>query len=162
MPHIRPKGGTPINITVDLSSFDAEAAIEQIRRGMERGVDDACELVKAEAQQNMKGDARGKHLMSSIQTQVTASGDRVEGQIGVGGATGIDGEAGENFGIYVHEGTGIKSRTGMGRKDVPWFYMDAQGEGHITSGMEANPFLENAYNALAGQIAQIIADAITS
>ena len=145
---------------MDLSSFDPAAIAEMIRGGLARGVEDACELVKAEAMNNLKGDARSTHLMSSIQTQVRASGDRVEGQVGVGGATGIDGEAGENFGIYVHEGTGIYSRTGMGRKDVPWFYEDAEGNGHITSGMKANPFLENAYNSMSGRVAQIIANRI--
>ncbi len=150
-----------MKISVDLSSFDAEAIAEMIRNGLKQGVDDACELVKAEAQQNLKGDARGKHLLQSFQTRVTANGNRVEGQVGVGGATGIDGEAGENFGIYVHEGTGIHSRTGMGRKDVPWFYKDEEGNGHTTSGMEANPFLENAYNSTAQRVAQIIADRIT-
>lgn len=149
-----------MKISVDLSGFDPEAIEAMIRKGMEKGVEDACELVKAEAQRNLKTDNRGKHLMSSIQTQVTVNGDHVEGQVGVGGATGIDGEAGENFGIYVHEGTGIKSRTGMGRKDVPWFYKDAEGNGHLTSGMEANPFLENAYNSTSGRVAQIIADGI--
>lgn len=153
-----------MKISVDLSSFDPEAIAEMIRNGMEKGVEDACELVKAEAIANLKGDNRARHLNQSFQTQVRANGDRVEGQVGVGGATGIDGgennDTADNFGIYVHEGTGIYSRTGMGKPDVPWFYKDEDGNGHITSGMAANPFLENAYNSTAPRVAQIIADRI--
>ena len=150
-----------MNIRVDLSGFRMDEAIEKIRAGMEKGVEDGCELIKKAAMQNLRGDPRGAHLMSSIQTQVQAAGLTVTGAVGVGAATGIDGEAGENFGIYVHEGTGIYSRTGMGRQDVPWFYEDAEGNGHLTSGMASNPFLENAYNSEGQKVAQLIAEAIS-
>ncbi len=155
-----------MNIDVNLAGLGLmNAGAESIRSGLMKGVEDACELVKKAAMENLKGDARGKHLMSSIHTEVQAGGDTVTGQIGVGAATGIDGEAGENFGIYVHEGTGIYSRTGMGRKEVPWFYEAPDKEtgemtGHRTSGMEANPFLENAYNSESGKVSEIIAQAV--
>lgn len=148
-----------MRITVNLSDLESmmSRTAEQLRAGLAAAVEEVAEQTKTAALNNLKGDARGKHLMSSIQTEVQAQGDRAVGQVGCGAATGIDGEAGESFGIYVHEGTGIYSRTGMGRKDVPWFYMDAEGKGHLTSGMEANPFLENAYNEIAPQAAGIMA-----
>lgn len=147
-----------VNVADLLAGIDATA--EQIREGLEAGVRDAALQMEAAAKANLKGDARGKHLMSSIHTEVQAEGDSATAQIGVGGATGIDGDAGEMFGIFVHEGTGIYSRTGMGRKDVPWFYMDDQGEGHQTSGMQANPFMENAYNEVGPKAPEIVAKEI--
>lgn len=149
-----------MNIKVNLSAFknDLERASEALIAGMERGVAEAAAQVERAAKKNLKGDARGKHLMSSIHSELESAGMVVTAQVGVGGATDIEGDAGENFGIYVHEGTGIYSRTGMGRKNVPWFYKDAEGKGHQTSGMQANPFLENAYNSESGRVAQIIAD----
>lgn len=156
-----------MNIKVDLSAFAGaqEAAVERLLDGMERGVTQGALQVERAAKENLKGDPRGKHLMSSIHTEVTASGTKVEAQIGCGAATDIEGDAGENFGIYVHEGTGIYSRTGMGRPDVPWFYMapdkdTGEERGHYTSGMQANPFLENAYNSEGQKVAELIARAI--
>ncbi len=152
-----------MKISVNLAAFqgDLKAASDQMLANMERGVAEGAAQIERAAKQNLKGDARGKHLMSSIHSEVEASGMVVTAQIGVGGATGIDGEAGENFGIYVHEGTGIYSRTGMGRKEVPWFYKDDEGNGHQTSGMASNPFLEDAYNSEGQRTAQIIAQALT-
>ena len=133
---------------------------ERLEAGIRKAVADATAQAVREAKENLKGDARAKHLMQSIHFDVRADGARAEGRVGVGGATDIEGEAGELFGIYVHEGTGIYSRTGMGRKEVPWFYLDAEGNGHTTSGMQANPFLENAYNSVAGQVQRIMAAAL--
>lgn len=153
-----------MNITVNLSSFraDLENAADRLYANIEKGVAAGAERIVRAAKRNLKGDARGKHLVTSIHSEVKpVFGGYVVGKVGVGGATDIEGDAAEEFGIYVHEGTGIYSRTGMGRKDVPWFYEDSWGVGHTTSGMQANPFLENAYNSEAGKVAQIIARALT-
>ena len=156
-----------MNITVDLNGLTEGMQItaEKLLAGMTKGVTDGALQVERAAKENLKGDPRGKHLLSSIHSQVTATGTTVEAQIGCGAATDIEGDAGENFGIYVHEGTGIYSRTGSGRQDVPWFYMapdkdTGEERGHTTSGMQANPFLENAYNSEGQRVAQLIADAI--
>lgn len=140
---------------------DLQMTAGRLLANMERGVAEGAAQIERAAKQNLKGDARGKHLMSSIHSELESSGETVTATVGVGGATDIDGDASEVFGIYVHEGTGIYSRTGMGRKEVPWFYKDAEGNGHITSGMQANPFLENAYNSESGKVAQLIANALT-
>lgn len=151
-----------MRITSNAQQFAAtfERSLQELVRRMTQGVNEAALQMERTAKENLKGDARGKHLLASIHTQAAEPGIRVTAQVGVGAATGIDGEAGENFGIYVHEGTGIYSRTGMGRKEVPWFYMDDQGNGHLTSGMQSNPFLENAFNSEKERAQQIIADAV--
>ena len=152
-----------MRISVDLGAFETnmQAAAERLLANMERGVNEGAALVERSAKQNLKGDPRGKHLMSSIHTELESSGTTVTAAVGVGAATDIEGDAGELFGIYVHEGTGIYSRTGMGRKRVPWFYKDLDGKGHTTSGMQPNPFLENAYNENGERVARIIADALS-
>lgn len=155
-----------MNITVDLSGLaeGMQITAEKLLAGMTKGVTAGALQVERAAKENLNGDPRGKHLLGSIHTQVTTSGMVVEAKVGCGAATDIEGNAGENFGIYVHEGTGIYSRTGSGRQDVPWFYMapDKDGEmrGHRTSGMQANPFLENAYNSEGQNVAEKVAAAI--
>lgn len=151
-----------ISITGRFSDF--EGTEEELLARMTRGVTDALLQMERAAKQNLQGDARGKHLMSSLNTEVQVNGLRVDGALGVGTATGISDESGtaaDNFGIYVHEGTGIYSRTGSGRTDVPWLYPKPDGTKGITSGQHANPFLENAYNSEGERCRQIIANAIT-
>ena len=53
-------------------------------------------------------------LRESITSEV---GER-EGRVG----TNIE------YGVYVHQGTGIYAVNGDGRKDVPWRYQDAKGD----------------------------------
>ena len=146
-------------IRVDLTKLveGMDDAKERLIASMVKGVGKGVRQAEAAAKANLKGDLRGKHLMSSIHYEVKADGALVTGKVGVGAATGIEGDAGEMFGIYVHEGTGIYSRTGMGRQNVPWSYRDDDGEWHITSGMTSNPFLENAYNAEKDNVQRLIA-----
>lgn len=47
------------------------------------------------------------------------------------------------YGIYVHEWTGIYAKNGNGRK-TPRFYTDSQGNGRITRGQKPNPFMDRA------------------
>jgi HK97 gp10 family phage protein len=155
-----------MNITVNLSAFaaDLDQAAGRLLANMERGVAEGAAQVERAAKRNLKGDARGKHLMGSIHSEVESNGTVVTAKIGVGGATGIDGDAGENFGIYVHEGTGIYGNgagRGQSHGTVPWPFKDDQGQEHWTYGMEANPFLENAYNSESGKVARIVAKALT-
>ena len=151
------------------------SAAERLLANMERGVNEGAALVDSSAKQNLKGDKRGKHLMSSIHTEMESSGTTVTAAVGVGAATGIDSgfyrykgggedtgnDPAEMFGIFVHEGTGIYSRTGTGRPDVPWPFINDEGETCWTSGMQPNPFLENAYNENGERVARIIADALS-
>lgn len=45
---------------------------------------------------------------------------------------------------YVELGTGPYATDGTGRKDVPWFYKDENGKGHLSYGMKPSHFLKNA------------------
>lgn len=55
------------------------------------------------------------------------------------------------YGIYVHEGTGIYAVNGDGRKD-PWGYVGSDGKYHITHGIKPNRFLKNAVERNEDQI----------
>lgn len=61
------------------------------------------------------------------------------------------------YGIYVHEGTGIYAVNGDGRQD-PWGYYDNSGKFHITHGMKPNRFLKNAVERNKDQISKYIKD----
>ena len=59
------------------------------------------------------------------------------------------------YGIYVHEGTGIYAGNGGGRK-TPWSYQDDKGKWHVTRGMAPNRFLKNAVANHAEEYKMII------
>ena len=59
------------------------------------------------------------------------------------------------YGIYVHEGTGIYAVNGDGRQD-PWGYMGKDGKWHVTHGMKPNRFLKNAVERNKEQIKQYV------
>ena len=133
-----------MKLVYDVDAFDIQMqnAENEILQRIVKGVSMACAVVEAEAVDRCpEGDHEGADTVSlaaSIATKVEVNGAKVSGVVG----TGVD------YAIYVHEGTGIKSRTGMGRThDLPWSYMDDLGNWHTTSGMEAKPFLEEAFDA---------------
>lgn len=65
------------------------------------------------------------------------------------------------YGIYVHEGTGIYAVNGDGRQD-PWGYEDEEGNWHITHGMKPNRFLKNAVERNEDQIRQYVEQELQS
>ena len=65
------------------------------------------------------------------------------------------------YGIYVHEGTGIYAVNGDGRQD-PWGYEDSEGKWHITHGMKPNRFLKNAVERNEDQIRQYVEQELQS
>ena len=144
-----------MKIGYDVSGLKIDAAIDELIRRTIIGVKDACELIEADAVERCpEGDHEGADTVSlahSIATKIDVNGAKVVGIVG----TGLD------YAVYVHEGTGIMSRTGMGRKhDLPWSYKDDEGNWHTTSGMEANPFLEKAYDANIKKAREKIREAI--
>lgn len=148
-----------MKITVDVDAFvrQAEECVEEIRRRMQNGLEAASIEVEDEAvrlcPEGTHEGADAVSLAQSITTQITISGDKMSAAVG----SGLD------YAPYVHEGTGIRSRTGMGRThDLPWSYMDDMGQWHSTSGMEARPFLEEAYDAKKDRVGKIIAEAVKS
>lgn len=117
----------------------------------------ACTEVESVAKRKCPtGEAGGNDtvpLRQSITHEVRPEGEKVVGIVG----------SGLEYAVYVHEGTGIKSRTGMGRTyDLPWSYQDDRGQWHTTSGQEAQPFLEEAYNESRERVMQILAGAVSA
>ena len=66
----------------------------------------------------------------------------------------LEAEVGSRYknALWEEFGTGIYALNGDGRKDVPWFYKDAEGKGHMTSGKKPRRAFFNAYNNLKGAI----------
>lgn len=123
-------------ITAKLSSITAG-----LQQQVEQAVTQACYAIEAQAKNNCPVDSGD--LRRSIQTEVKTDGADVVGTVG----TNLE------YGVFVHEGTGIYSRSGSGRLDVPWVYRDEQtGDFHTTSGIKPTPFLEDAVNALTPDI----------
>ena len=139
----------------DVSNLKIGLAMDELERRAVQGVMDACEIIEADAVARCpEGDHEGADTVSlaqSIATRLDVNGAKVVGTVG----TGLD------YAVYVHEGTGIRSRTGMGRKhDLPWSYQDDAGNWHTTSGMEANPFLEQAFDANRQRAKQAFMEAV--
>lgn len=134
-------------MTLSYDDADLQNAVKEMTEKMPSKVVEclrnACLKVEADAKNNCP-KATGE-LRRSIQTEVNGDGQTAEGIVG----TNCD------YAIYVHEGTGIYSRTGSGRSDVPWtYYSDKLGHFVKTSGIHSTPFLENAMNTNRSSIVE--------
>lgn len=101
----------------------------------------ACMLVEAEAKQRCPVDSG--YLRNSITTSV-------EDNVGYIGSN-------VEYAPYVEYGTGLFAEEGNGRKDTPWWYKDAKGEWHKTSGQNPQPYLRPAINNNQQRITELIA-----
>ena len=111
------------------------------------GITNMCYAMEAEAKERCP--VQTGELRRSIMTEIKADTDQIEGKVG----TTLD------YAPYIHEGTGIYSRTGAGRKDVPWvYYSPKDGKFHSTSGVKSRPFLEEAANAIAPRITEFFGE----
>lgn len=61
---------------------------------------------------------------------------------------------------YVEYGTGLFAENG-GRKQVPWWYQDDEGNWHSTSGMKPHPYMRPALEENREKIIQILKEGIT-
>lgn len=66
----------------------------------------------------------------------------------------LEAEVGSRYknALWEEFGTGIYALNGDGRKDVPWFYKDAEGKWHMTSGKKPRRAFHNAYISLKNKI----------
>ena len=89
---------------------------EQCPQRTEEALTQACADIEAEAKERCPVDTG--ELRRSITSDVIKED---EGH--------YVGRVGTNlyYSIFLHEGTGLYSRTNKGRKDVPWHYKDEQG-----------------------------------
>lgn len=139
-----------INITTNAAQIAAK--LDEITAALvsntESCMTNACLAVQAKAME--KCPVNTGELRRSITTEVETNGTTVNGKVG----TNVD------YAPYVHEGTGIYSRTGSGRKDVPWVYCDAEGNFHKTSGIKPTPFLEDAANEIKPDLASFFSEVL--
>lgn len=146
----------------DVSGLKIDQAIDELKKRMQKGVLDAGLRVERTAKELVPKDTNA--LAYSIQFDMDESGSEglAKGHVGVGGGT-------VNYAIWVHEGTGIHSRAGMGRKEVPWGYIDEKATAKTpdgdpviiwTDGNEPQPFLEDAYKEEQDNVRKIIARAV--
>lgn len=115
---------------------------------MSRKMDKACLVVESQAKQNCPVDIGILRASITSETEVTAS--EIVGRVGTN----------EEYGPYVHNGTGIYAKDGNGRK-TPWGYTVRAGKHkgfHWTKGQRPQPFLENAKLEKKSAVERILGD----
>ncbi len=115
---------------------------------MSRKMDKACLVVESQAKQNCPVDIGILRASITSETEVTAS--EIVGRVGTN----------EEYGPYVHNGTGIYAKDGNGRK-TPWGYTIRAGKHkgfHWTQGQRPQPFLENAKLEKKSAVERILGD----
>lgn len=115
---------------------------------MSRKMDKACLVVESQAKQNCPVDIGILRASITSETEVTAS--EIVGRVGTN----------EEYGPYVHNGTGIYAKDGNGRK-TPWGYTVRAGKHkgfHWTQGQRPQPFLENAKLEKKSAVERILSD----
>lgn len=109
----------------------------------------ACAVVENAAKHNApKGTgALRRNIMSDVTTT----------------STGVEGIVYSNleYAPYVEYGTGLFAEAGNGRQDVPWKYMDDDGEWHTTYGQAPYPFMRPALNENRKRIKELLARGIS-
>lgn len=141
-----------MKISINAEEFlrGVEATKEEIDERVYQAMAGACIEIEAAAKMKIpKGERDG--LQASIAYRVIPIGFSEACYVGEVGSPLF-------YAPFVHEGTGIYSRTGMGRKDVPWSYQDEDDEWHTTSGMQPNPFLEKAADEKRSRIPEIFVE----
>ena len=115
---------------------------------MSQRMDKACLVVESQAKQNCPVDIGILRASITSETEVTAS--EIVGRVGTN----------EEYGPYVHNGTGIYAKDGNGRK-TPWGYTVRAGKYkgfHWTQGQRPQPFLENAKLEKKSTVERILGD----
>ena len=116
-------------------------------KGLTSAMQDACDLVEGDAKRRAPKDTGA--LRRSIESEVK------------GGATEIVGIISSplEYAPYVEYGTGLFAEKG-GRKDVPWLYVDDDGERHRTSGQHPQPYMRPALNDNRKQIIELLKEGL--
>ena len=137
-----------MKIRIDTAGFrqEVENCAAALQTALMDATTDACGVIEADAKARCPRDTG--NLRGSIESDVQMWFDLIVGRVG----TNVE------YAPYVHEGTGLFSRTGLGRRDVPWRWQDDKGQWHITSGQKPNPFLEEAADASRERIVSIYAE----
>lgn len=145
--------GLRINILADQTDEVLDAMVKQVAAGLE-----ACGLV---AESYAKSNIRNRPISSTswytrtgnLRNKITHRvRDTDEKAVYIG--TDVD------YAIYVEMGTGPYVEDGSGRKDVPWFFKDEEGNGHLSYGIPASHFLKKAIEEHENEYVEILKDAL--
>lgn len=107
--------------------------INNLPQAITAALEESCQMIENTAKRNCPVD--DGILQASITHQIDK--EKQEGVIGTE----------EEYGVYVHEGTGMYAKDGKGRKEVPWRYRTPDGKWHTTKGQKPQPFLQNAVDS---------------
>lgn len=126
-----------------LSKLDKVAQAENLVNAMGK----ACALVEGEAKRKAPKDTG--ELRRSIESKVENNGEGVQGII----------FSPLEYAPYIEYGTGLFAEKG-GRADVPWFYVDDDGKGHLTKGIHPHPYMRPALNEQKNKIKDILKEGL--
>lgn len=126
-----------------LSKLDKVAQAESLVNAMGK----ACALVEGEAKRKAPKDTG--ELRRSIESKVENNGEGVQGVI----------FSPLEYAPYIEYGTGLFAEKG-GRADVPWFYVDDDGKGHLTKGIHPHPYMRPALNEQKNKIKDILKEGL--
>lgn len=126
-----------------LSKLDKVAQAENLVNAMGK----ACALVEGEAKRKTPKDTG--ELRRSIESKVENNGEGVQGVI----------FSPLEYAPYIEYGTGLFAEKG-GRADVPWFYVDDEGKGHLTKGIHPHPYMRPALNEQKNKIKDILKEGL--
>lgn len=133
------------NLDNVIKRLDNIASVEKMKNTM--GL--CAAMVEAEAKKKApKGDTGA--LARSIESKVEDDGTSVYGIV----FTPL------LYAPYVEYGTGLFAEGGNGRKDVPWNYVDDEGNWHTTRGMQPQPYMRPALNESRTKIDEMIQEAL--
>lgn len=112
-------------------------------QALENAMGKACALVENSAKRKAPKDTGA--LRRSIESKVESNGKDVQGLV----FTPLE------YAPYIEYGTGLFAEKG-GRTEVPWFYVDDEGKGHLTKGIHPHPYMRPALNENIKKIKDIL------
>lgn len=124
-----------------ISAIDELAEID----GLEEAIQQSCALVERSAKE--KAPKRTGALRASITSEVSGTRGEVYTSL--------------EYAPYVEFGTGIFAESG-GRTDVPWWYKDASGNWHSTSGQKPQPYMRPALDENRDRIMQLLKECLSN
>lgn len=127
------------NLDVVLRRLDKVVSQETIEKALGK----ACALVETSAKQKAPKDS------GALRRSITSKVEGLEGIV----YTPLE------YAPYVEYGTGLFAESG-GRKDVPWFYKDEEGNWWRTSGQYPQPYMRPALNENRNKITQLIKEGL--
>lgn len=139
-----------MSVTIKLEGLDRVLKrLEDIAdtSNLEQDMGKACALVEADAKKKAPKDTGD--LRRSISSKVESGQDEIKGIV----------YSPLEYAPYVEYGTGLFAESG-GRKNVPWFYVDDEGKGHVTSGQHPQPYMRPALNENRDKIIKLIKEGL--